>query len=550
MIWLKVIYGQILTVIANVLVLCLVSSFSMVISPLTTKYAFFTHLVNQPLSEQLRMSVTSFTKRRYMIGQDGRRPIGSFLGMICIAFIGLVFFFLSTIVFQSSDTSLRRAVTGKPQLIDTSSIPTQTSTDTTYPLISDSFLGNVPVAEGVSIQASPEFTKYTAPSAQSQTEFSGNASVFLDNANWISITDGDFVTTVSMEINGITADELSSTSPGTVDLLVLDNGSPSVFDDPTTSSTIGSGYAFAVEGKFTLDYLYFELTSFDVATYSDADCLQEYYDFVTSHTVNNGTLILNNTYDYNNSQSLNKDTLESNFAKASDEVRYSSISVQNQTLKTDTFQTYFITKRSAVRQSLVQTQYGNIQVVEYDYTLRITTYDKKTLDSAFKTVFTANKANYGLPVTPLFRTNNPDFLNIAALANNDGLYQLFKYETYINILPTVVLIGVFGGLALIFTLISEAYNFRRFRNKAYSIPLESLNYLLYQPSKVLFPLFQKVRKAEFSMVDGYDPATGYNHIGLVPPEDANGVTRREPDVPYGLVYKTNKNGMLQPGVYA
>lgn len=517
----------------------------MLISPLSTKYAFFIHLANQPLLEQIRMSFISFTKKRYMIGQDGRKPLGSFFGMMFLALAGLVLFFLSTIIFQSSETSLRRTVSGSPALVDISNMPTASNAQTKYPALTDSYLGNKPFSSDLMVQASNKWVDNTAHSVASQSQFNGNVSVFLSDLNWLSLKDGDFTTSITMAIDGISVKSVSNTSPGTLSVNTLDKGSPAVFNIPSVSSKMGQEYAFAIEGKYTTDYLVFELTSFDAATYSNDDNLDLYYDFVSSHTLTNGTLVLNNTYDYNDSKAWNKDDLESAFASAETEVRYSMISIQNQTTENSNFQSYTLTKRSARRRDKIATANGTIEVLEYDYNMRITRYAKSSINPSYKVVYTSGSSNYAMPVTPVFRTSNPDYLNLASLVRNTELYTLYKLESYINVLPLVILIGVYGGLTLLFTAIATIYNFKRFRNKAYSIPQESLNYLLYHPAKVLFPLFQKVRKARFCMVDGYDPATGYNHLGLVLPEDSEGITTREPDVPYGLAPKpTTSKGIL------
>lgn len=553
MILLKAVYGQILTVVGSLLALCFLNSLAMIITPLSTKYAFLIHLINQPLLEQWRMGLTSFTKKRFMIGQDGRRPLGSFLGMIVLSFIGLLFFFLSTIVFQASNSQLMQSDQGVPSLIDPTNIPSSSNSQTKYPLISDSYLGATLPNSDYQIKSSSLWTDNTAYSVASESQFNGNTSVFLNDLNWNRISgDNGFVTTASMSIDGISVESLSSTTPGTINIQVIDNGSPAVFDIPLVSSTLGQSYAFAIEGKYTLDYLHFDLVTFDAETFSSSDCMDKYYEFVSSHTLTNGTLILNNTYDYSNKNSYDKSNLESDIASAENEVKYSMISVQNQTKEDDIYQSYYLSKRSARRQDKIDTQNGTIDIIEYDYKVRIVRYSKLNLDSVYKVSYTSgsNSGGTSLPITPFFRTTNPDYLNMASLSHNRRLLSLYKYESYIDVLPTIILLGVLGGLTLILTCISYAYNFKRIRNKAYSVPLETLSYILYTPSTALFPIFQKVRRAKFCMVDGYDPATGYNHLGLVSHEDADHITRREPDVPYGKAYKPQKKqGNMLPNNY-
>lgn len=552
MIYIKAVYGQILTVVANILVLCLINSFAMLLTPFSTKFAFLTHLVNQPLLEQIRMGFTGFTKKRYMIGQDGRRPILSMLSMSLLAVIGLVFFFISTIVYQTSDTKLMRTPSLlPPDLIIDENIPKVSNGITTYPTIEDKYLGAQTGNEN--IQPGKQWLEKTKYFVSSESQWNGEASVFLNDLNWMQIESNgiDFKTTVSMSIDGISVEELSSTSPGTVNIQVLDKGSPALFDVPSVSTAMGQAYAFAVEGKNTLDYLNFELVAFDSQKWTNDDNLMQYYSYVDAHTNKTGKLLLNNTYDYSNNKPWDKDSLQGDLESAENEVKYSMISVQNQTAEEDNFQTYFLSKRSVRRQDKIKTQNGTIELLEYDYIVRITRYEKTSLNDNYKVKYNNGNGGEGvlIPVTPVFRTSQPAYINLASLIGSKRLIADYVLETYIDILPLIVLICVYGGLTLIFTLFAYAYNFRRIRNKAYSVPLETLNFLLYSPGNALMPLFQKVNHAEFSMVDGFDPSTGYNHLGLVPPEDADRISRREPDVPYGLVYKTPQ-GMLDASPYS
>ncbi|VVT55156.1 uncharacterized protein SAPINGB_P004455 [Magnusiomyces paraingens] len=558
MIWLKAIYGQILTIVANLLVLCMLNSLAMLLTPVSTPIAWYIHLTNQPLLEQLRMAITSFSKKRYMIGQDGRRPFGSCLATCFLTALGLTFFFLSTIVFQTSDTALRRSPNGvAPALIGGQNMQTSNTAEVRYPLITDDYLGPESVSDGSLLQPTQLWnTSVGGGVAQSETQFNGNVSVFINDLNWMTVSDSsgkDFTTTIYMTIDGISADTISATTPGTITARVMDNSLPAIFEVPLTASGLGDAYAFAVQGKYTLDYVHFQLVSFSAETYSNSDCLDQYYQFVSSHTLDNGTLLLNNTYNYSSNAEYSQDSIESDIASGDVDVKYGLISLQNLTTDTDQSQTYRLTKRAVHRQTTIATVNGTIDVLEYDYTLSITRYAKSSLDSDYAAVYTSSSTytdGVTLPVTPMFRTSMDTYLNVATLVHNKNLYTIFVYETYVDILPTIILIAVFGGITLLATIISYAYNIKRVRNRAYSVPLETLNFVLYTPGRVLFPMFQKIKRAEFSMVDGFDPSTGYNHMGLVSLEDAEHITHREPDVPYGLVHK-NPQGMLNnPSPYS
>lgn len=565
----KAILGQILTVCANLLAMCLLASIAMVLSPFTTKYSMFVHIANQPLIDQLRMAFTSFTKKRYMIGQTGRKPLSSCLGVLMLAAIGLIFMFISTAVYQSSHTELKNTLGTSPSLLDSSNMTTKNkygdNGNVAYPVVGDSFLGPKPDPKTdfpVAVLPTDYWTTNIANTTQTKTQFSGNISVSLSDTNWISIPGHDSVTTtVLMSIDGITAEDLPSASPGTVSLQILDDSSPALFSLPAVSEANGlamqNTYAFAVAGLYTLDYVQFSLVKFDSQIWTEADNLNQYYAYLAeqnSFTNENGTSLFNYTYQYENKTTYDKDTLESDLqAGGTTAVKYSLIGLRNTTAKTDTFESYALTKRSVYRESSVKSTNNTINLVEYHYQVQITRFAKPSaLQDAYKVKYTGGTHSNGgapLPITPMFTTSQKDFINMASLTGTAKIYAAFTPETYVDIFPTIILLAVFGGLTLIFTLIAYSWNFKRFANKAYSMPLEALNYLLYNPGNALIPLFQKVRRADLSMVDGYDPTTGYNHLGLVAPDDAERISRAEPDVPYGITYKT-PSGMLESEAYA
>lgn len=561
----RAVLGQTLTVVANILMVSQLSALAMVISPLTTKYSFYLHLINQPLLEQLRMAFNSFTKRRYMIGQTGRKPLGSCLGMFLIALFGLVTIFISTAVYQTSHTELKNTSNGAPLLISTDNMPTSDkygdNGNVKYPIISDKFLGNqaINLHNGFPQGVMPTdfWNNDIAHSTQTKSEFSGNVSVSLNDLNWLSIPGNNGVTTtVRMSLDGITAESLPNSMLGTLSVQLLDNGRPALFDVPIISQSSGNKYAFAVAGIHTLDYVQFDLVKFESKVWENAENLDNYYAFLDEQspfTNENGTELFNNTYDYSNKKSYDKGDLDSDIQKTGDHtVKYSLIAMRNLTKESDSFQSYALTKRSVYRESSVTSVNNTINLVEMHYQVQITKYSSPgQLQDEFKVRYTAGTHSNGgaaLPLTPVFSTTQPDFVNMASLLGNNKVFDAFTPETYIDIFPTIIVIIVYGGITLLATIVASAWNFRRYANKAYSLPLELINFLLYNPGTALMPVFQKIRRASLSMVDGYDPSAGYNHLGLVAPEDALRITRDEPDVPYGLIYKT-PSGMLEAGAY-
>ncbi|CDO53629.1 hypothetical protein DV495_003788 [Geotrichum candidum] len=562
----RAVLGQILTVVANILMVCLLAALAMVISPFTTKYSFYLHLANQPLLEQLRMAFNSFTKRRYMIGQTGRKPLGSCLGMFLIALFGLITVFISTAVYQTSHTELRNTSNGAARLISTDNMPTRNkygdNGNVKYPVISDQFLGSNTTSTFANgfpqdVMTTEFWNNDIAHSTQTKSEFSGNVSVSLSDLNWLSIKGSDGVTTtVLMSLDGITAESLPNSTPGTLSVQLLDNGLPALFDVPVVSQSTGNKYAFAVAGVYTLDYVQFDLLKFESKVWTNGENLESYYEFLAEQapfTNENGTDLFNHTYDYSNKNTYDKSDLESDLQKTGDNtVKYSLIGMRNLTKETDLFQSYALTKRSVYRESSITSANNTINLVEMHYQVQITKYSKPAqLQDEFKVRYTAGTHSDGgaaLPVTPVFTTLQSDFVNMASLTGNDKIADLFTPETYIDIFPTIIVIIVYGAVTFLATIIALAWNFKRYANKAYSFPLELINFLLYNPGMALMPVFQKVRRAKLSMVDGYDPSAGYNHLGLVDPEDALRITRDEPDVPYGLIYKT-PTSMLDAGAY-
>lgn len=529
MIWLQAVYGQILTVLANVLVLCFLSSVSMLVSPFSTPIALYIHLASQPLIEQVRMGCTGFSKKRYMIGQDGRKPIGSCLGMAGLALFGLFFVFLSTIVFQCSRTSLQNTLVGAPPAFsETGQVPFTSTQVIKYPLLTDSLLDTLPLKQGTAVEPSKLWTHGRVPWSQSQ--FSGNSSIHFSDENW-SIEDGDFVTSVSINIDGVAVGALADASPGTLKVQLLDKGLPYVFQVPTVSTNLGQAYGVVIQGQHSLDYLVFQLTAFDAIAFTDSDNLQQYYDYISRHTTN-GTVILNNTFDYNLSKAIDKQTLEHDFADIDGTAHYSLLSILNQTTSTE-FQEYALTKRAARRLDRVASQYATIEVVEYDYTFRIYRTAAR-LPQQHRVIHSGS--GYAIPVSPFIRTNLADYLAVAAVTRDTALLAMYRAETYVDVLPVIILICVYVFLTLAATGLAALHNrHARFRGLAYSMPLELLNYLLYRPVTVLFPVLSKVHKAQLVMVDGYDRGTGCNHLGLVGAVEAERVAASEPDVPYGNV---------------
>lgn len=523
-----------------------------------------------------------------MIGQEGRKPVGSFIKMVGIAILGLTFMFLSTIVFQTSATSLQKYKTGDMSFVSSSGdrngnggFPAGSNSVLRYPLISDKYLGYDPLAPGLFAEASKKWKAYTGDAPKYPlSQFSGSDSVNLKDLNWMSIDDKNYSTTFSMTFDPISVDSFSSRSFGNVNVQLFDNGVPVIFNLPFVSASMGQNFAFAIQGKSTLDYLVFEQTAFDAISFTSEDNLQEYYDYISTHTLKNGTLILNNTFTYNETTTLGLDKakLEKEFANIEQgEVKYSMISIQNQTLSTSNFQSYALTKRSARRRDKTLTANATIDLLEYDYNMKIVRYAKSHIDNKYKILYipksnmgnnadgNTNSLTYPAPATPIFQTNNDDWLNVATLSQNPNLISIFRYETYIDAVPIIILNVLYFALTVAFTVFALVYNHDRYKDKMYSITQETLNYLLYNPSTVLFPIIEKVcgiggsnleEKGEkgsenrgnddgvrqFSMVDGYDPKTGCNHLGLVrKPFDSDSITAREPDVPYGLAPRPKRS---------
>ena len=530
----------------------------------------FVHLTHQPFIEQVRMAFTSFTKKRYMIGQVGRKPLGSCLGMFLLAWVGLVATFISTAVYQSSHSELKNTPVASPDVLNTTNMEVKnkygSNGNVQYPVIGDSYLGPKPESHTnfpQSVLPTEYWNNDIAHSSQTETQFSGNISVSLSDLNWISISDNNSVTTtVIMSIDGITAEALPASSPGTVSVQILDDGSPALFDIPMVSQSssglsMQNTYAFAVAGLYTLDYVQFTLLKFDSQIWSDSDNLDQYYQYLDEQkpfSNENGTSMFNYTYEYTNKTTYDKSTLESDLQAGGDTtVKYALLGLRNTTAETDLFQSYALTKRSVYRESSVTSVNNTINLVEYHYQVQITRYSKPTdLLDKFRVKYTGgthSDSGAPLPVTPMFTTSQDDFINMASLTGTQKIYTTFTPETYVDIFPTIILLAVYGGLIIILTVLSYSWNFKRFQNKSYALTLESLNFLLYNPGNALIPLFQKVRRADLSMVDGYDPTTGYNHLGLVAPDDALRIAKPEPDVPYGLIYKT-PSGMLEAEAYA
>lgn len=554
----RAVLGQILTVVANVLVFCLLSCFAMIISPFTTKYSFLAHVSHQPLSDQILMAFTGFSKKRHMIGQEGgKRPILSSLVFISLAFAGLVFTFLSTIVYQVSHTELRNSVTVNPELISPSLMEVRdyygTNTDVQYPMLKDSFLGPVPLSDSRitrSVLPSKFWNKNIAIRTLSKSQFSGNVYISLSDANWMSIDTGNNVTTsVSMTIDGVTAQDLPVTKPGKVSVQVIENSLPAVFEIPVisepTSLREDNTYVFVVDGVDTMDYVQFSLLKFDSQKWEKEDNLQQYYEYLDqqkSFVNENGTQLFNYTYDYSTMTTYDKNTLETDMqAGGEDTVKYALISVRNTTSENDLFQTFAITKRSAYRQNSIDTEFGTISLVEYHYLMQITRFSKAhTLKKAYKVKYTGGSYStngLAIPVTPNFKSANADYINMATLTGMKSIYQAYLPETYMDMVPTISLLCIYAGLIIGMAIFAIFWNANHFKNRAYSIPLEMLNYLFYNPGNTLHPLLQKLCSIELSMVDGFDPQLGYNHLGLLSVDDSNRITHPEPDVPFGQIFK-------------
>ena len=185
------VFGQILTVVANVLVVSLLSCLAMVLSPFNTRAAFYSHIANQPLADQIQMAFSGFSKKRYMLGQKpGSKPIGQAALVVVLAVLGLSFTFLSTIVFQTSHTQLRNTKTTNAQLVSVADIPTSTYSGTTnnllFPVISDDYIASVPLKDKSitrTILPSDYWNDNVGLETQSKLQFSGEVYLSLSDAN-------------------------------------------------------------------------------------------------------------------------------------------------------------------------------------------------------------------------------------------------------------------------------------------------------------------------------------------------------------------------------
>lgn len=573
---LRAVLGQIVTVVANVLMMCLLSCLAMLLTPFSTQYSFFAYIAQLPLADQLQMAFTGFSSKRYMLGQDGaRKPLRSCLTVVSLAFVGLVFTFLSTIVFQVSHTELGNSVTTNPNVISSEQMKSVEKTNTagtqiTYPVLQDMFLG--PAAQNEA-ESNLHKTRTILPSkywesniglpTQTASQFSGSVYVSMTDVNWMSIattTDSTNLTTsVYINLSGITAEGLAQTTPGTVSVQVFNNSMPVDFDLPYVDETSTNGgtsgnqqntYAFAIDGVSTLDYVQFSLVKFDAQEWATDTNLADYYAYLEAQApfVNkNGTLLFNHTYDYSTMKSYDTAQLESDLQVGGDTaVRYALISARNTTSEGDLFQTFAVTKRSAYRQTTANTSYGTIDLVEYHYLVQITRFAKTgNLKDGFKVKVTTDSETtataFSVPVTPFFRSAQSDYINMASLTGLNGIYTAYTPETYIDMIPIIILISAYIGTTLGLVIFALFWNWHRFQDKAYSIPLQLLNYIFFSPGNTLHPLLDKVSGVELSMADGYDPNLGYNHLGLMAVEDAKRITVAEPDVPYGQIYKGRKD---------
>lgn len=550
--------AQILTVLANFLVVSMLSCLTMVITPFSTKYSFLAHVAHQPFADQLQMALTGFTKKRYMLQQEGgKKPVGSFLTIVGLGFVGIVFLALSTIVFQVSHTELRNSTTVDPPITSYANMNTRTlsnsDTDAVYPAIEDSFLGpdrnNNPHLTRIELPGTLWSSNIGLPSGTSP-QFSGSVHVSLSDSNWMSIDSSNNMTTsIYMNLDGISAGSLPVTKPGTVKVQVIRNSLPAVFDLPYIDQTTGlredNTYAFAIDGVSTLDYVQFSLLKFDAQSWDTSDNLADYYQYLADQAAfvnNNGTLLFNHTYDYDNMTTYDQTKLEEDMAAGGDDdVRYALLSVRNATSAGDLFQTYALTKRSAHRESSVSTAHGTISLVEYHYLIQITKFAKQreTMKDAFKIKITRDAPTGGvpIPITPFFKTAQFDYLNIASITGNNRIYKAYLPETYIDLVPTIILMSLYGGIIACLLAFCVWWNLGRFQRKAYSIPLQMINYIFYNPGNTLHPLTEKIGSIELSMTDGYDPQLGYNHLGLLSGDDAKRISAAEPDVPYGQIYR-------------
>jgi hypothetical protein len=560
------VFGQILTVVANVLVVSLLSCLAIVLSPFSTRAAFYSHIANQPLPDQIKMAFSGFSKKRYMLGQTpGRKPIGKAIIVVLLAFLGLTFTFLSTIVFQTSHTQLHNTKTTNAQLISAADIPTSTYAGTTnnllFPVITDDYIASVPLKDKSltrTILPSDYWNDNIGLQTQSKLQFSGEVYLTLSDSNWMSIQGGDQLSTmVSMTIDGITAESLPNAALGVVSVQVIQDSLPDVFAVPVVAETTGlsrdSITTFTVDGVNTMDVVQYSLLRFDSQTWDKKDNLDRYYAYLESQKsfVNqNGTLLFNNTYDYKTKTSYDKNELETDLqVGGKNPLRYSLISVRNTTASTDKFQTYTITKRSVFREDSISTQYGTINLVEYHYLLQVTKFGKvRKLNDNFKIKYSRGTDtptfDRRLPMTPVYMTNKQDYITAASVTQDNNIYASYIPETYVDVVPLIALICVYVGLMFLMGAFSFYWNMRHYVQKAYSIPHELISYLFYSPETNLGHILDKVHSLELSMVDGYDPQLGYNHLGLVSVDDAQRISKAEPDVPFGQIIRKKKKDLL------
>lgn len=557
------VFGQILTVVANVLVVSLLSCLAMVLSPFNTRAAFYSHIANQPLADQIQMAFSGFSKKRYMLGQKpGSKPIGQAALVVVLAVLGLSFTFLSTIVFQTSHTQLRNTKTTNAQLVSVADIPTSTYSGTTnnllFPVISDDYIASMPLKDKSitrTILPSDYWNDNVGLETQSKLQFSGEVYLSLSDANWMSIQGGDQLSTmVSMTIDGITAESLPTAALGVVSVQVIQDSLPDVFAVPVITETTGltrdNINTFTVDGVHSMDVVQHSLLRFDSQTWDTKDNLDRYYAYLDSQKsfVNqNGTLLFNNTYDYQTKNPYDKNDLETDLqVGGKDPLRYSLISVRNTTASTDKFQTYTITKRSVFREDNVSTQYGTIHLVEYHYWLQVTKFGKaRKLNDNFKIKYSrgtdAPTSYRRLPMTPVYMTNKQDYITAASVTQDKNIYVSYIPETYVDMVPLIALICVYAGILFLMGAFSFYWNMRHFVQKAYSIPHELVSYLFYSPETNLGHIIDKVNSLELSMVDGYDLQLGYNHLGLISLDDAQRISKAEPDVPFGQTFRKKKN---------
>lgn len=568
---LRAVIAQILTTVSSLLMFSFIASLAQVLSPLSSRLSMLSYILHLPVIEHIRFAFDGFKpSKRYMIGQTGKaRRWSSLFGMICILILGLVLAFIPTAIYQTSHAELRNSATGTVKLKSIDNMQTRSkygdNGNVKYPVIGDSVIGpevnGLTHSNGFPVDVMPLSKKWTKAVSNitdiSKPEFSGNVSVTFSDPNWLSIKgDNGITTTVRMSLDGVKAENLPSSSPGTLSVQILDNGSPALFDVPVVnsdSSSNGAGYSFVVSGLNTIDFVKFELHKFGSETWTQGENLELYNQYIAEQatfTDKNGTLLFNNTYDYKTMKSYDKSDLESDLQKGGDNsVRFGQILMRNTTNSGDKFQTYNLLKRAVYRESSVTSANNTLNMVDFQYVIQITKLPKQqsqsknaansTLASAAQLHYTASGEDKLLPLTPVFYTTQPDYLVLSSLTRTI-FYTAFTPETYIDAFPLLLLIFILSGLILVFETCALAYNFHRSAHRAFSPALQLLTFLLYNPNTVLRPVLQKAWGAQLDMVDGYDPDSGYNHLGLVAPEDAVRVTRAEPDVPYGLVSRKER----------